>query len=173
MALADFVRNHVHGSFVLADGTGTPVTLTSLYDLGNVSITGLSGPKLNEVMTYQRRGNWVSDAYGDRRFPQITFTSFLTGEGAAAPGSVQAFLTRSTPYTANVSVQGTGTARVYAVSFRLDIEGSDAGADDWSTTFANCVPIDLSFGEAGDGDKFSFTLECKGAITGSLAASEI
>lgn len=171
MALSDFVRTHVHGSFSLADGAGSPNLLTSLYDLGDVAISGLSGPKLNDVTSHQRRGKWVSDSYGDRRFPQITFTSFHTGEGAAAPGSVQAFLTQSTPYGSNVSVQGVG--RVYAVKFTLNIEGTNFGADDWSTVFNNCVPIDLGFGEAGDGDKWSITLECKGAITGSLAASEI
>ncbi len=171
MALADFVRNHTHGAFQLADGTGSPVTLTSLYDNGNVAFSGLSGPKLNEVATYQRRGRWVSDAYSDRKFPQITFTSFHTGEGAAAPGSVQAFLTQSTPYGSNVSVQGVG--RVYAVKFTLNIEGSDYGADDWSSVFNNCVPIALDFGESADGDKWSITLEVKGAITGSIAAAQI
>ena len=170
MALADFVRTHVHGSFILADGTGSPVTLPSLFDLGDVAFSGLSGPNLNEVDTHERRGNWVSDSYGKRRYPQITFTSFLTGEGAAAPGSVQAFLTKGTPYGSNVSVQGVG--RVYAVKFTLNIEGSDHGADDWSSVFNNCVPIDLGFGE-GDEDLWSITLECKGAITGSIAAGEI
>lgn len=171
MSISDFHRTDVHGSFSLADGTGTPVELTSLYDMGDVNVSGLSGPKLNEVKPHFRRGKWKSDSYGERRLVTITFTSKLTGEGAAAPGSVQAFLTKSTPYTANVSVQGAGANRVYAIDFTLDIEDDD-GAD-WSTTFANCVPIDLSFGEGPDGDIFSITLECRGAVTGSLAASEI
>lgn len=172
MSLSDFVRNHVHGSFALIDGTDpAPVQLQSLYDLGDVQISGLSGPFLNEVQEYERRGEYVSDAYSNRRYPEITFTSYHTGEGAAAPGSVQAFLTKSTPYGNNVSVQGTG--RVYAVKFVLHIEGSDHGADDWDTTFNNCVPIDMSFGESGDGDKWSITLRCRGAVTGSIEADQI
>lgn len=170
MALSDFVRNSCYGSFVLEDGTGSPVQLASLFDLGDVAISGLSGPVLNEVQEFEARGNYISDSYAARRYPTITFTSYHTGEGAASPGSVQAFLTKSTPYGSNVSVQGAG--RVYAVKFTLNIEGSAAGADDWSSVFNNCVPVDLNFNEAMDGDKWSITLRCRGAVTGSLAASE-
>lgn len=170
MSLSDFVRNACHGSFVLEDGSASPVQLTSLFDLGDVQVSGLSGPTLNEVQEYERRGQYVSDAYANRRYPTITFTSYHTGEGAASPGSVQAFLTKSTPYGSNVSVQGSG--RVYAVKFTLNIEGSQFGADDWSSVFNNCVPVDLNFGEAMDGDKWSITLRSRGAVTGSIAASQ-
>lgn len=172
MAISDFVKSNVHGSFTLADGTGTPVTLTAAYDLGDVAITGLSGPRLNEVVNHERRGNYVSSSYGARRYPQITFTAYLTGEGAEAPGSIQAMLMRATPYASNISTLGSG--RVYAVDFTLNIEGTDFGdAADWSTTFADCIPIDTGLNEQVDGNRFSFTLQCVGAITGSLAAAEI
>lgn len=171
MSLSDFVRNNCHGSFTLADGTPDPVTLTSRFDLGDVAISGLSGPTLNEVQEYEARGQYISDAHTTRRYVGITFSSYLTGEGAAAPGSVQAFLMRNTPYGSNISVQGVG--RVYAVHFRLNIEGEEFGTDNWSTLFRNCLPADMSFGEAADGDKFSITLRCRGALSGSLVADQL
>ncbi|MEQ1565389.1 MAG: hypothetical protein ABMA64_07105 [Myxococcota bacterium] len=172
MAISDFVKSNVHGSFTLYDGSGSPNSLTAAYDLGDVAVSGLSGPYLNDVLDFTRRGRIISSAYGERRFPEISFSAYLTGEGAASPGSLQAFLMRAVPYNANVSVLGSG--RVYAVRFVLNIEGTDVGdATDWSTTFNNCVPVDTKFGEGNDGDKFSFTLSVKGSVTGSLTASQI
>lgn len=172
MPISDFVKTAVHGSFTLEDGTGTPVTLTAAYDLGDVAISGLSGPKLNEIVNHERRGQYVSSSYGARRYPQITFSAYLTGEGTSAPGSIQAFLLQTAPYAANVSKLGSG--RVYAVKFTLNIEGTNFGdAADWQTVFNNCIPTDMSFSEAMDGNKVSFTLQCVGSITGALASAQI
>lgn len=171
MALSDFVRNDTMGTIVLTDGTGTPVTLTVAYDMGDVAISGLGGEDLNETNDYESRGNYISSAAGARRYPQITFSAFFTGESATTPGSPQAFLMKQTPYTANVSTKGAG--RRYMVDFTLNIEGTEFGADDWSTTFHDCVCMEASFGEARDGNKFSFTLSCKGEVTGSMALDEI
>jgi len=172
VAISDFVKTAVHGSFTLSDGTGTPVTLTAAYDRGDVAISNLSGPYLNEVVNHERRGNYVSSSYGARRYPSITFSAYLTGEGASAPGSLHAFLMRATPYGSNVSTLGSG--RVYAVKFTLNIEGTDFGdAADWSAVFNNCIPTDVSLTEAMDGNVLSMTLQCVGAITGSLTAAEI
>lgn len=158
MALSSLVRNLGHGTGTLVDGTGTPVTLPFAYDDGAISISNLgSGGLARAVQTYQRRGKWVADAYGEAVFPVIKFTGWLTGESASGAGSIQAFLSRAAPYTSNISVQGAG--RVYAVNFRIDVEGTDEGADDWSTTFLNCVPTIESFSEDWAGDKFSFSLE--------------
>lgn len=172
MALSDFVKTSVHGSFTLADGTGTPVTLTASYDLGDVAVSGLSGAKSNEIVNHERRGKYVSSSYGARRYPQVTFSAYLTGENSTTPGSIQAFLKQLAPYTANVSTLGTG--RVYAVKFTLNIEGTNFGDDaDWSTVFNHCLITDMGFSEAMDGNKITFTLQCVGSITGALAQAEI
>ena len=171
MALADFVRNDTHGTITLSDGTGTPVTLAVAYDKGDVSISGLGGEDLNENVDFEARGHFISSAAGARKYPQITFSAFLVGEAASAPGSVQAFLMKQTPYTANVSTFGAG--RRYAVNFTLTIDGASFGADDWSSTFHDCLVQEVGFGESRDGDSFSFTLSCKGEVTGSLALDEV
>jgi hypothetical protein len=171
MAISDFAKTAKHGRIVLTDGTGTPVSLSVAYDKGDVAFSGLAGEDLNESVDIEARGAYISTAAGARRYPQVTFTAYLTGEGASAPGSVQAFLLKQAPYTANISTLGSG--RRYAVNFRLIVEGTDFGdAADWDTVFHDCVPIDTSFSESMDGDSFSFTLSCKGEITGSLALDE-
>lgn len=169
MPLSDFVKTSVHGSFVLEDDDGN--SLTAQFELGDVAISGLSGPYLNEVVDHETRGNYISSSYGARRYPQITFSAFLTNESDASPGSIQAFLMRAAPYEDNVSTLGEG--RVYAVDFTLNIQGEEFGEENWSTLFDDCVPVELSFGEAMDGDKFQFTLSAKGPVSGSLAATEI
>lgn len=171
MALSNFARTNTMGQVILTDGTGTPVTLTSLYDLGDLSISGLGGDNLNEVQVFTARERKVSTAPGARRFPQITFSALLTGESATAPGSLQAFCARQAPYTANISTEGVGRPYAFNVTFR--IEGTDFGVDDWETTFHDCVCSEFSISEALDANKVSFTLMCYGEITGSLTLSEI
>lgn len=169
MPINDFVKTAVQGSFVLSDGT---TELTSTFDLGDVAVSGLSGPALNEVSDFETRGRYISSSYGARRYPQITFTVYQTSESAVAPGSVRAFLMRQTPYANLVSRLGAG--RPHAVKFTLNIEGTEFGDDaDWSSAFDKCIPVDTSFGEAMDGNKWSFTLSCKGAVAGSIAADQV
>jgi hypothetical protein len=171
MALNDFRASAVHGSIVLADGTGTPVTLTSLYDLGDIAVTGLSGPKANEVVHHQRRGKYVSSSYGARRFPQLTFSNMFVGETSSAPGSVAAFAAQATPYTANVSTLGSG--RVYAVKITVNIEMSDFSGTDWSTVFNSCVLIDRGMTESMEGNTVNLTFEVMGSITGDITYAQI
>lgn len=172
MAISDFVKTAVHGRLILRDGSGVPVVLNVQYDLGDVAISGLTGKKLNTPQHHQARGRHISTSYGERVYPQLKFSAFLTGEGAATPGSVQAFIMQNTPYTANVSTTGAG--RPYAIEAQLVIEGDDFGdAADWDTTFEDCVPVAVDFGEAMDGNKFSFTLDVTGEISGSLTAEEL
>src|SRR5262249_10472928 len=101
----------------------------------------------------------------------ISFSGYLTGESASGTGSLEAFLSQATPYGSNISTLGTG--RVYAVKFTLTYEGTNMGdSADWSSVFNNCIPTDMSFGEAIDGNKCSFKLTCVGSITGDLARAE-
>ncbi len=165
-----FVKNSVNGYIILRarDGAGANVDLTVPYDLGDVAVSNLA-ETLNQVVTFQRRGKWVSDGHGERIFPGISFTSYHMGY----QDQVQEFLFRQgATYGSLVSVQGAG--RPWAIDFILGIEGTAGGdADDWETTFANCPVLPASFNEAMDGDKWALSLECKGAVSGDLTLAEI
>ncbi len=169
MAVNAYVPTPNQGSIVLSDGTGTPVTLTLPYTRGDLQISGLPGGAfLNETVDIEARGQHICTAYGARRYPSITFTAWFAGEAGSAPASIQAFLTKNTPYTANVSTFGSGSQRVYAVDLTVNIEMSNFGGSDWSTTFNDCVCTEWSFSEGAEGATVSFTVSVKGAITGDL-----
>lgn len=173
MAISDFVKSNVHGSFVWSDGTGTPITHTSLYDRGDIVISGLGeGGKLNSVVHHQRRGNYISSSYGERIFPTVTFSAFHTGTAASTPGSIADWIQRRTPYASTVSTLGSG--RVWASKMVLTYEGTDFGDTSDGTITLNHVVWKLdSFTEAIDGNSFSISGTVLGAIEGDLAIAEI
>ena len=170
MAMPNWPVNDLQGSISFADGSGVPVTLSDVdYTRGDIAITGLgSSDDLNESIVVKARGRNIGVVAGDRVDPQITFSAFFMGESLSTPGSIQAFLRRQAPYTANVSTLGAG--RRYAVNCTITIEQSDftAGASDWSTTFHDCILTDISINEDRGGTYVSFTLLIFGEITGSI-----
>jgi len=173
VALNDFVPTGVQGTLTLIDGTGSPVSLVVPHCLADVALSGVEGGKLNSVVDFESRGEYISSAHGGRIYPELSWSCHFVGEAAAAAGSAQAFLTRNTPYTANVSTLGSGTSRVYGVTARWAVEMSDFGGTDWSTDFLKCVPKGITLTESMDGYKLSFTLSIKGGSTGSLVLSEV
>lgn len=174
MAISDFVKSNVHGSLVFSDGTGTPITHTELYDLGDLSINfnGSSGGKLNNVVHHFRRGNYLSSSYGERAVPTFSLTAYHTGTAAAAPGSIADWVLRRTPYGSLVSVLGSG--RVWACKLVITYEGTDFGdTNDGTITLNKLVPRLDSFTEAIDGNKFAISGDILGAIEGDLSIDEI
>jgi hypothetical protein len=178
-APSTYVKLNTHGSISFADGTGTPVTLTSAYDRGDLKIDGL-GSKLNDMVHVTRRGKYVSSAFGARRFPTVTFSAWCTnfaGSSASAPGSIMEFLVGLGAYSANVSKLGTG--RPMAVNVTLTIEGSNFGdTADESILLANVAITSFSFEESESGNVLSFSGEVLGSVTvtnstNTVALSEI
>lgn len=172
MSISDFVKTNIHGSFVLADGAGTPTTHTSLYDLGDLTISGLGeGGLLNVAQHFQRRGKYLSSAYGERMFPTVSFSAFQTGTAGSAPGSIADWVLRKTPYASLVSTLGTG--RVWASKCTINIEGTDFGDAADGQIILNSVIWKLdSWAEAADGNKFSISGTVMGPIEGDLAVAE-
>lgn len=173
MAVPDFVKNSCNGvvTLIAHDGAGAEVSLVLAFDLGDLAITNLKR-RLNASVKYQRRGKYVSTGHGERIYPTLTFTCYHTGEGTVAPGSARAFLMQNAPYDNLESVEGAG--RPFSINAQFDIEGTDFGDDDdWSSLFEKCSVEPASFGEAMDGNKWSFTLECSGDISGDIVATEI
>jgi hypothetical protein len=174
MAISDMVKTSVHGSIVLSDGTGTPITHTELYDLGDfaLNLNGASGGKLNAAVHHFRRGNYVSSSYGDRAVPTMSFTAYHTGTAGSTPGSIADWVLRRTPYASTVSTLGSG--RVWACKVVITWEGTDFGDSADGTITLNNVVLRLdSFAEQMDGNRFSISGDVLGAIEGDLSCSEI
>lgn len=163
-----YVKNSIHGALSLADGTGTPVTLTVSYDKGDLQLSGL-GAVLNDLVHVTRRGKYVSSAHGARRFPTVSFSAFTTnfvGSSTTAPGSLLEFLTGKGAYSANISTLGSG--RPMAVKLTLTIEGSNFGDSADETVVMNNVLVEtINFNEAEDGNTLAF----EGTVLGTVVVT--
>jgi hypothetical protein len=170
--VSDFVKNSCQGTvtFIARDSTGANVELELDFDLGDVSLTGLK-KKLNEYVRMQRRGRKVSTNFGNRTFPQLSLSVYVTSlTSSGDKGSASEFCLQRGAYEDNVGVDGAG--RPYAIDVRVNIEGSDFDDDeDIEFTCLGCLP-EMGFGEAMDGDKATFTFDVD-TVEGDLAAGEL
>ena len=163
MAASTFIKNFTHGSLGLADGTGTPVTLTVACDQGDVSIAGL-GETQREVAKYEARGVLKSVAHTGRTYPSGSFTAMMADfSEASGTGTLADFVLKQAAYSANASTLGANAA-VYAIDITLTIEGTDFGdANDHTAVMTDCV-CTLDFAE-GDPNVFTLNYECLGTVT--------
>ena len=174
MAVTDFVRNSTMGRLTLIDGSASPVSLVSAFDLGDLAISGLRGGGiLNDVVKFQRRGHHLSTAHGERIYPQASFSAFLTElTQAVAPGTLLDFIAKRGAYSGNVSTQGAG--RPYSIDVQFDILAATYGASDEVILLQDCLPL-FDLGEAMDGNKISTTWEILGSplLNGTALAAEL
>ena len=163
-----FVKNSCHGVVTVRarTGAGANVDLAVPYDMGDFS-AGELAKVLNAVVSFERRGQWVSDAHAGRLYPGLSLSAFFMGY----QDTLQEFLFQQGTYSTNVSVQGAG--RPYAIDVIHRIEGSAGGdAADWETTFLNCPVLPTSLAEAMDGNKWTLSLACRGGSTGDLVMAQ-
>ena len=157
-------------SVVFEDGTGTPVTLTLTNDL-EVSVTGLTGGKLNSVEKITRRGGLFAVASGERIFPQVTITFIHTGfKGAtAAPGTALEFATFQGLYSANISTYAGGTKSEKAITIKIMGEMSDYGGADAALTLKHCFLVAHDLLTPGTpNNTFSLTFDVCGDVDADL-----
>ena len=171
MAVSSIVKSAIDGTITLSDGTGTPVTLALSFDLGDLSITGLS-QRLNEVVAVQRRGKLASIRHGARTFPQLTFSAYITSYTGvtSAPGSIMDFVTGTGVYSANTS---TSSGDVFTCDVTFDIEGTDLGDSADGQIVVADVHFAFDLSEATDGNTVSLTGTIYGSVTGDVSAAEI
>ena len=163
-AESSYIKTNISGTIVLSDGTGTPVTLTLAYDRGDLAISPLQ-EKLNELVKIERRGKFVSHAYGARVYPTVSFSVYsgnVVGGTTTAPGTPTEFVTFTGSYAANLGTLGTG--RPKTVDMVITIEGTNFGDADDEVITLNDVYITGAWSEAADGNTISFTGEVLGAI---------
>ena len=77
MALSAIVKNFRNGTIAIADGTGTPITLTVAYEAGDFALSGvMQGQK--EVAMYLDRGDFGTLRYTNFVPATFTFTAHMT-----------------------------------------------------------------------------------------------
>lgn len=163
MSVGTLVRNNVMGKLTLIDGSPIPVVLALAFDMGDFEVTGLKGPMLNEHVVFSRRGRHVSAAPGERVYPELKASAFLTdASDAATPGTALDFLLKRRAYADNVSVAGDG--RPYSVTLKWEILAAAYGGTDEVFVFPDCLP-DFGIGEGADGNKLTMSFKMCGEPT--------
>lgn len=161
-------------SVTFRDGTGTPITLTLTNDT-TVTVDGLAGRALNEIVQVQRRGKHYALAHGQRVYPTVTIEFIHNGlKGAtSAPGTPLEFATFQGIYSSNVSTVATGTRGVKTIDILLSLEATDyGGAADGSMILEDCYLQSHTPYSDGEPSTYSMTFVVTGAITGDLAYAE-
>ncbi len=168
MAYSTVPKHYRDGSIQFLDGTGTPLTLTVRWDMGDSKITGLKR-RLRDTVAYQARGNVIGIRHTDRIFPQINLSAVMGEFTETSTGTVADFFFKKagTPYASAVSTLGSA-AEVYTCDIKVTIEGTDHGDSADHTFTAEDVEFTL---EWGNGQPAMWTMSgiIYGALTGDIA----
>jgi hypothetical protein len=170
-AESSYVKTNTMGTLVISDGGA--VTLTMLYDRGDVSV-GPIQHKLNEHVKIERRGKFVSNAYGARIYPSFSFSCYvgnIVGSSGVAPGTPTEMLTALGAYAANTNVAGTG--RPTTVNLTLTMEGTNFGDTADETLRGNNVFCSIQFAEAVDGNTLTITGEVLTSVVATNSANVV
>jgi len=96
------VKHFTDATLVLKDGTGTPVTLTTQLDNGDLKIDGLT-PDLKETHAYYSRGTLVGLRSGNPKHPSLSLSFMQAGLSDATDDAILDFLLFRNKYSGNTS----------------------------------------------------------------------
>lgn len=173
-----FWKNNIMGSMGIIDGTTPPVSLAFDTERGDLKITGLSR-KLNELVKMERRGRLGSIAYGNRVYPQLTWTSFVgnfVGADDTPPGTPFEMLMGLGAYDDNFTTFGNvapGAFRPYTTTITFRIEGDDVSDPDDEIVTCEDVYVTSDFAEDVSGNALSFSAEILGRVIFANADNEV
>lgn len=155
MAVSTVIKHFTDGTIELADGTGTPVTLTVPFSQGDFSISGIQESQ-KAVSVYQSRGVLHSLRKGEKTFVTGSFSAMLADVSDSSAGNLLDFVRKTNAYSGNTSTSGSGD--VYTIKITLQIEGTDLGdSADHTIVLDDCAcSADVSEGEP-DSISLSFT----------------
>ena len=161
MAASTVVKNFSDGPIQLADGAGSPNTITASFSQGDLSIDGLVEDQ-REISAYETRGVLKTVRKTSRIYPSGSFSIMLTDVSDAADTPVVDFCVKQGSFNGNTSTL-TGSD-VYAVKITIAIEGTNFGdANDHTIALDDCR-CTLAVAE-GDPSTVTVSFTCYGAIT--------
>lgn len=163
MALSSVVKNFRNGTIAIADGSGSPITLTVAYESGDFALSGvMEGQK--EVAMYLDRGDFGSLRYTNFTPCTFTFTAQMTEISDATNKNLMDVVSKTGAWSSGVSTLGAGTDVPWTLNVVWTIEGMNSGdASNHTVTLTNCR---LSIGASeGDPNTFSVSGTVYGVIT--------
>ena len=73
--------------------------MTLVGELGDFSVKGLGGEKLNSISVYTSRGKFDSAAYSERIFPEVSFSFKVRELTDASAGAIPDWFRRAGAYS--------------------------------------------------------------------------
>jgi hypothetical protein len=126
MALSNVVKIASDaGTYVLADGTGTPLTHTVKFDSADLTISGIQ-QALKETKAYQSRGKFVSLRKGQRAPVQFSFSYMQSDLSESSSGTTLDFIFGKGAHSARVTTGRIG-GDVVTLDFTVTFEGTSYG----------------------------------------------
>lgn len=170
-----FYKNFTMATIVFTDGTsGTALTHTCDADKGTLQIGDIV-PGLRSAADYERKGQWVSSAFTNRRYPSFSLTFNMAKWKDTSTATVTDFIlgTSGTSYATRKSTilpsGGTSGKVPFACDISITIEGTNYGDSADHAAVLTDVRIDSYAFAEGDPNEITVTGVVLGAITGDLA----
>jgi hypothetical protein len=162
MAQSTVIKNFRDGTLTFTDNTGTPLSLTIVYEAGDFSIDNLN-EGLVETTAYLDRGEFATLRKTNRVFPSFNFTAHMTDLSDATDKLLYDLVRKTGAWAAAVSTLG---ANADAMTYKLTwtCEGTNYGDSADHTLVMNDCRITLSISE-GDPNSFSVSGIVYGTIT--------
>jgi hypothetical protein len=162
MAQSTTIKNFRDGTLTFTDNTGTPLSMSIVYEAGDFSIDNLN-EGLVETTAYLDRGEFATLRKTNRVFPSFSFTAHMTDISDATDKLLYDLARKTGAWTSAVSTLGANAdAMTYKLTFT--VEGTNFGDSADHTMVLNDCRITLSFSE-GDPNSFSVSGIVYGAIT--------
>jgi len=165
MALSTVIKNSFDGqvgTYVIADGTGTPLTAATRYEQGDFALSGGMESEARNHTVYQAAGKYTSIRYTDRKPLQITFTEHMAEFGESTTGTPLEMICAQAPHAARVSTKAAyGDVPLFNLTWT--VEGTDLGdSADHTLECTHChVMVDVS---QGDPNTKSYSITCYGDV---------
>lgn len=152
------------GVIRLSDGTGTPVTLTVPFIIGDAELAKIMAT-LNEEVIITARTQVIGVTRGKPSIPSFKFSVYvgnIVGNNNTAPGAPTEFATGKGAYSANVSTLGAN--REMCVDLRQTIEGTAWGDTADETIDCEDVLLSATWKESLEGNMITFEGRILGAV---------
>ena len=135
------------GTYVLADGTGTPLTHTVRFDMADFTVSAIQ-QGLKETKAYQSRGKFVSLRKGQRVPLTFSFSYMQSDLSEASSGTTLDFIFGKGASSARVTTGRIG-GDVVTLDFTVTFEGTTYGdAADQTIKLEDCeFMVDVTEGD--------------------------
>lgn len=162
------VRNAGVGRLTISDNAGNSLVLP--FTRGDFTLGPLPA-KLNEIVKHRARGKRVSESYGEKIDPAVSFSLWLTniiGANSTPPGTLAEFMASAGAYASNVPTSGDAPNTPPTFNLLFEMLGAQLVATEATeSVLMRDFYGSLSIEEADDGNVIS----CSGEVMGDIVVT--